>query len=163
MRKYRWVGGALLEFVIVLGVSALPMLGGIAGMWMFSGPDFELGKAVLNITANGELIVYSATLMAPIIYAVLKDPPVSFRAVFAIFGAVPVFFGTLAYAVSMHAEYSDRVISITGYILAWSIVVYFALVMFLHEFEARKSAPQIQDDQRRNSLDGYKEHRGVRS
>lgn len=158
-----WIGRALLEFIINIMISTLPFIVGIGTLMLSVKLNLDLLGAFEKISSNGELIIYSSTLMAPIMYAVLKDPPVAFRAGFAIFGGIPVVLGVVVYVISMTDGFTNRlsILSIVSFALA--VIVYFTLLLVQHQFEHRKSAPQIQEDRRNNRLDGYRKHRESQS
>ncbi|WP_296230172.1 hypothetical protein [uncultured Pseudomonas sp.] len=157
--KYRWVGSALFECGINLGVSLLPFAVAVIALMLSKTTNKDLGDAFSTVTGKGELIVYSATLMAPIMYAVLRNPPVSFKAAFGIFGAIPVVLGVVVYTIANIDGFSDRLNIFSYGCFALAVIVFFLLLLVEHEFESKKSAPQIQADSRAISLSEYQKHR----
>lgn len=157
----RWIAKAFFEFLVNISVSMLPFIFAVVTLMLSAKLDSGFLSYVKKITSNGELIVYSATLMAPIMYAVLRDPPVAFRAGFSIFGAVPVLAGAIVYPIAMLDGFTNKLVVVSAGCFFLAIIVYLALLLVQHEFEHRKSAPQIQDNNRQDRLEGYKKHREI--
>ncbi|HCG0872025.1 TPA: hypothetical protein NJF72_000517 [Pseudomonas aeruginosa] len=162
-KKIKWVGSALVEFIINMLVSTLPFTVGVVTIMLSAKLNLDLLPALKKVTSNGELVVYSATLMAPLMYAVLKDPPVSFRVAFAISGGISVVAGVVVYVVGMLDGFTHRLFTISAIFFGCAVFVYLVLLLVQHEFEHRKSATQLRDDEVSSNLAGYKKHRGVRS
>jgi hypothetical protein len=163
MGQYIWIPRALLEFLINILISTLPFVVGIGTLMLSAKLNLDFFSAFKKISSNGELIIYSATLMAPIMYAVLRDPPVAFRAGFAISGGIPVVLGVLVYVISMTDGFTHRLSILSTICFILAVIVYLLLLLVQHEFEHRKSAPQIQEDRRNDRLDGYRKHRESQS
>lgn len=72
--KFRWIGTGLWEFILNVFISTLPISIGVIVLMVSSKHNHSLFQAINYITARGELVIYSATLMAPILYAIQKDP-----------------------------------------------------------------------------------------
>lgn len=163
MNQYTWIPRALLEFLVNILISTLPFLVGIVTLMLSAKLNMDFLGALIKISSNGELIIYSATLMAPIIYAVLRNPPVAFRAGFAICGGIPVVLGVLVYVISITDGFTQRLSLLSAFCFCLAVIVYLLLLLVEHEFEHRKSAPQIQEDRRNDRLDGYRKHRESQS
>lgn len=161
MGRGRWIANAIFEFLVNIIVSMLPFIIAVAILMLSVKLNLGFLESIKKITANGELIIYSATLMAPLMYAVLKDPPIAFRAGFSIFGAIPVLAGAIVYPIAMLDGFTDRLVIVSTCCFFLAITVYLILLLIQHAFQSRQSAPQIQDDNRHNSLEGYKRHREI--
>jgi hypothetical protein len=63
------------EMFITLIISLVPRIATMFGYY-WSDTDSTLNSLFLKVFGHGELIIFSATLMAPVIYSTQKDPPV---------------------------------------------------------------------------------------
>lgn len=162
MKKYKWINSAILEFVVNMAISTLPFSVTILVVTLSSKINLDPSGALLKITKNGELAIYSATLMAPLMYAIMKDPPVNFKAAFALFGGGAIISGVLTYAIGIMDGFTDKIHNFSIAFFSAAVIVYLVFILVQQEFESRRSAPEIQTDTVSNSLKGYKEHRGVK-
>lgn len=62
------------EIFIILAISLSPIYVSSIVIWFIGNESFL--EAVKKVLGKGELIIYMATLMAPVVYSTQKDPPV---------------------------------------------------------------------------------------
>ncbi|WP_417660086.1 hypothetical protein [Pseudidiomarina sp.] len=160
MRTYKWIGKALAEFLINILVSTIPFSMAVLTLMMSSKLNMDFNEAIRKIGSNGELVVYSATLMAPLIYAIIKDPPVRFKGAFAVIGLLLILSGAGVYVIGMLDGFSDRIMTFSFYCFCSSVLVFLMIIILQHEVDSRNNAPKIRSDAVADSLAEYKKHRG---
>lgn len=160
MAEYKWIWSAFIEFIINMLASLLPFCAAIAALMLSGKTSHDLQEAVNSVIKNGELIIYSATLMAPIIYAVLRDPPVKFRALLAISSGIPVMLGVIVYVLFItENEFSDKLITASVITFAIGILSFLSLIAIEHKVKHGESAASIQHTNTNIMLDTYRKHR----
>lgn len=160
MAEYKWIWSAFVEFSINMIASLLPFAAAIAALMLSGETDYNLHQATNTVTKNGELIIYSATLMAPIIYAVLRDPPVKYRAGFAISSGIPVILGVIVYVLFVTGgTFSEKLLSASISTFCVGVLSYMALLATEHKVKLGESAASIQSNNRESALREYQMHR----
>lgn len=159
--NFRWIYEAISEFMINMLVSLLPFIIGVIVM-LYSGKfNYTLNVAIFKIVERGELIIYSSTLMAPIAYAVLRDPPVKFKKIFGLFCLTIIIIGCITYTTGYMSDFSPGIIDFSYYIFFSSILAFLILVLVEQRVKLGESAPQIQQRNSQSLLQSYKRHRGI--
>lgn len=74
----KWIANrlTLFQFFITLIFSLIPVI--LAFITIFLTEDKAFKNIADQVLGNGELVIYSATLLAPVLYTTYKDPPVKY-------------------------------------------------------------------------------------
>lgn len=160
--KTHWTLSAIFEFLVNMIISLSPFIVGIVTMMLSAKWNSDFGAASTEVIKRGELVIYSTTLMAPITYAVLRDPPVKYRGAFGLFCVLSVMIGAIVYAIGYLDNFSTKLIWFSMVTFAISIVVFLVLLLIEHKVKMGSSAPKLQQDASKNLLDAYMRHKGVK-
>lgn len=68
---------ALKEFLITIGCSLVPFI--LIVIFYVYWNDLNLGKAFEAIIYSGDLLIYGITISGPMLHAILKDGPISYK------------------------------------------------------------------------------------
>lgn len=130
---------------------------------MMLSQKWNLGfwSAVSEVTKRGELVIYCATLMAPIAYAVLRDPPIRYKGAFSLFCICLIVSCPVVYCIGYLDGFSSGLIFYSLITFICSVVVFFLLLLVDHYMKSSASPLQMQQKNNRDSLAEYKKHRGV--
>lgn len=157
--KYKWVSSGVWEFFVNVFFSGLPLLLGVIGLMLVNDGTRDFQESINYLTNKGELIIYSTTLMAPLIYAIQKDPPPKLKGFMSVFGITILTTGSFVYAFGLSLTFSDFIISLSAICFTCSLILFLTLNLVEHKTHYSKSAPQIFEDQKTNNLDEYQAHR----
>lgn len=84
---------AIKEFLITIGCSLVPFI--LIVIFYVYWNDLELGKALEALIYSGDLLIYGITISGPILHAILKDGPVSYKR-WLFFGWIIIAFFSIA-------------------------------------------------------------------
>lgn len=163
MKQFGWIGSALMEFLINFVVSTIPFSLALLTLTVSSSLNMGFEAALHRIASNGEMVIYSATLMAPILYAVVKEPPVAFRRLFIVLGLLVVVMGAGTYVIGMLDGFGEKIVVFSYLCFVFSVLVFLAVLLVQHQLTARENAPKIQANKMRDTLQEYEKRRGINS
>ncbi len=133
------------ELLYSLSVAVFPLLAAYAGIWLSDNASSFWG-AWLKAIGNGELILISAGLMAPVFYSTQKEKPVNNKDWYVFICLAFIAFGgfyNFAYTLGI-IEKDLFVYSMA--IAAIAILVLYSNLVYTHRAEMGRSAPELQQD-----------------
>ncbi len=149
------------EFIYTLLISLSPIVAASFGFWL--SDDTSAYLAINKVIGNGELIIYAATLMAPVVYSTQKDPPIFGKDYFFIFCSLIVAVGVLYYAFYAGGLIKQDVFVFSIGISFISLLVYYISLFYEHRAELATSSPELHNtldkqfqDNFRNYMEGDK-------
>lgn len=161
MKAGTWIRAAFKEFFINILISTVPFWVGILIWTLAKSFNLSLTDALYKIASNGELVIYSATLMAPIAYAVVKDPPVKFKVFFQFCSTLVICLGIVIYVIGIFDGFNEDIVKFSFICFLISILIYLAVLLIQNELHFRESATKIREDQMKQTIKDYGKHRGV--
>lgn len=131
------------EFFVTLVVSICPLLATIAAFW-FTQTNPALRPALEFAAGEGQLIIYAATLIAPVFYSTLKDPPMKGKNWFFISSLV-----LLVLSVSFQIFFSmdkveQKMVSVSYIFAGAALTIFYLNLYFVRKIEQAPSAPGLQ-------------------
>ncbi|NHC12152.1 hypothetical protein [Stutzerimonas degradans] len=159
--KLHWSLSAGFEFLVNMVISLSPFIVGILTMMLSAKWSSDFPTAATEVISRGELVIYSTTLMAPIAYAVLRDPPVKYRGLFGLFCVSSILVGGIVYAIGYVDSFSAGIIKFSVWTFLITISVFLSLLLVDHKVKLGSSAPEIHQKESKTLLDAYKRHKGV--
>jgi hypothetical protein len=84
---------AVKEFFITIGCSLVPFI--LIVIFYVYWNDLDLGKAFEALIYSGDLLIYGITISGPILHAILKDGPISYKR-WLFFGWIVIAFLSIA-------------------------------------------------------------------
>lgn len=159
--KLKWIGPPTIEYIINMGISLLPFGIGIMALIFSTKYNLSYPAALYKIIENGELLIYCSTLMAPIAYAVVREPPVKFKALFSLTSIVIIVAGSIIYAIRYFDSLTDSIVMLSQIAFMVSAIIYFALLLLDARATLGASAPMIEQQNSLSAIENYKAHRGI--
>jgi len=148
----------LFQFLITLIFSLLPLIFSSAVIYLTE--DKTLKTIAHQILGNGELVIYSATLLAPVLYATYKNPPVQFKTFFNLIAWLIILINAVFYPL-YHMGVIIKDLYAPSLILTAFVLILIYIIMFLEHFaETKTNAPKAaQMDNERFKRD-FRHYRG---
>ncbi len=162
VRKNHWACSALTEFSINIIIIMLPFIVGFIKYKYYSGSnDVTNISAITDTFSVVAVTVLSATILAPIFYSIIKDPPIKFKAWFLLGSLIIYTLGVVIYGFEINlATKNDTLQSVTWVVLAGALILYMFNTFANNLSNYSESAPAILDKKIFENLNDYKRHRG---
>lgn len=152
--KYIW--DCLTQYFTTVIYSLAPLLIGAAILSMMdNGKDYFDG--FIEQAAPGELILWSATVIAGVAYSIIKDPPVKYRGFFGFYCLIVLVVATIYKALTITNE-SIADLTLMAYVLAISTALVLFANMFM-EMKAHSNPSKMLRAEGTDFADGYANRR----
>src|SRR5690554_6004048 len=130
--RFKWIGSGIWEFLVNVIISTLPISTGIVVLMVNSKYNYSFIQSLNHITARGELVIYSATLMAPILYAIQKEPPPKLKRFLFLSGMCTLLFGLAIYIAGFADGFSTSIHNFSYVCLGLSLATFLTLNLVNH-------------------------------
>ena len=128
--KARHRKDAFKEIFLILLLSLLPIWGGaLLNIAVVNSNEIGFIEAINNLIKNGELILYSTSILAPIFYLVLHEPQGGRKYPERYFQGVVILFLLI---ISLLLFSAQRQTSENTYVFNWSVLIFSVSVVFLY-------------------------------
>lgn len=159
--KKHWALGAVSEVMLNLIVILIPFgIGFFRYGFYNNGDQFGLINALTESFSVMAVTIFSATVVAPIFYSIIKDPPIKFKAVFLISSILIYTFGVGIYIFEiMEATVNSSLQIVAWIVLGFAIFLYTFNICVNHYICSTASAPVIMIDRSETAVNEYIKHR----
>lgn len=151
-------GRTLFQLFITVFFSLLPLL--LAFITIYYSGEISASEVLMRIIGNGELIIYSATLIAPVLYATYKDPPVEWKNFFNFAAVLIIIATTTFYPLYHHGMIFKEILLPSVFITIISLILVYLIMYFDHIAVIGKSAPQKTHDSNEAFKEEFRKFRG---
>ena len=136
LRSAQW------ELFYILAISLSPIYIASIAIWL-TGNEYFL-EAVRRVLEEGELIIYMATLMAPVVYSTQKDPPVKAKNIFLAISGVLISFGVLFYTLHTLKMIQKDIFLLSVIVALIAIILLYLNLFFVHRASTGTNSPFMQ-------------------
>lgn len=148
---------AQLEFFLTIVISILPLIVTFFGYWIRQ-EESAIIAALSFVTGEGQLIIYAATLLAPVIYTTQKDPPVKGKNWFFLVSLVLLFISVTYQLVYAMGEVKQHVSLVSAIFASIAVILFYLSLYFEHRARMAPSAPEAHSQANENFATNFKQY-----